>query len=228
VTGNDRISALEQQLQQLTHEMGIMQDAHEVRCLMHKHGYYIDKCLYDEALALLDDNCEFHFLGGIFRGKASVQRLYYGRFRKNFVGDVNGPVYGFLLDHPMMQDVVDVAPDRKTAQVRLRGIIMAGRHESAGGQQLQWWEGCLAENECVKDGGVWKIKVMNYRPVWHADYETGWAHTRPHWVPFFTDTFPQNPTGPDELEDPVPPLWPDTDVFPFHYPHPVTGKYWAK
>ena len=43
-------------------------------------------------------------------------------------------------------------------------------------------------------------------------------------MPFYTDTYPANPTGPDELEKPTPPLWPDTDVLPFHYPHPVTGK----
>lgn len=224
----DRVKALEKKIEQLSHQVGILEDTHAVRCLQHKYGYYIDKCLYDEAVALFSDDCEVHFLGGIFRGKASARRLYCERFRKNFTSGKNGPIFGFLLDHPMMQDVVDVAPDRKMARARLRCMMQAGRHESAGGQLRQWWEGALYENTYVKDGGIWKIHILNYRPVWHADHDTGWAHTRPHYVPFYTDTYPDNPTGPDELEDPQPILWPETDVLPFHYPHPVTGKFWSK
>jgi hypothetical protein len=70
------------------------------------------------------------------------------------------------------------------------------------------------------------MKILNYRPVWHADFETGWAHTKPNYVPFFTKTYPEDPNGPDELMNPMPELWPATDVVPFHYPHPVTGKMW--
>jgi hypothetical protein len=229
---NDRIGVLEAQLAQMAQQVaslqnavGVLEDTHAVRCLQHKYGYYIDKCLYDEAVALFADDCEVHFLGGIFRGKASAHRLYCEHFRNHFVGGKNGPVFGFLLDHPVMQDIVDVAPDRKTAKARLRCNMMAGRHESAGSVS-QWWEGAIYENQYVKADGIWRIKVLNYHPVWHADFETGWAHTRPQYVPFYKDTYPANPLGPDELEDSS--LWPDTDIFPFHYPHPVTGEVLAK
>ena len=73
---------------------------------------------------------------------------------------------------------------------------------------------------------MWKIKVLNYRPVWHGAVEKGWAYTPPEYVKFFSETYPTDPIGPDELiTDPKPVLWPDTDVVPFHYPHPVTGKW---
>jgi hypothetical protein len=52
------------------------------------------------------------------------------------------------------------------------------------------------------------------------------ANTPARFVPPFTQIFPDDPTGPDELMDPMPELWPATDVVPFHYPHPVTGKMW--
>ena len=65
----DRITALEKQVAQMSQEIGILQDTHAVRCLQHKYGYYIDKCLYDEAVGLFTDDCEMHFLGGIYRGK---------------------------------------------------------------------------------------------------------------------------------------------------------------
>jgi carotenoid cleavage dioxygenase len=101
--------------------------------------------------------------------------------------------------------------------------MTAGRHKDYGGPR-QWWEGGLYENEYVKEGGVWKIKVLNYMPQWHADYETGWANTRPAYLPFPAKTLADgDPIGPDELiRDAW--LWPDHEVVPFHCPHPVTGQ----
>ncbi|HZF15116.1 MAG TPA: nuclear transport factor 2 family protein [Steroidobacteraceae bacterium] len=222
------VKALESKLKRLERELAILKDVHAIRRLQHAYGYYLDKCLYDDVVELFTDDCTVHFMGGLFRGKKSAHRLYCDRFRKNFTGGKNGPVFGFLLDHLMMQDIVDVAPDRKTAQARLRVFMQAGRHESAGGQQRQWWEGALYENTYAREKGVWKIKVLNYRPVWHADFDSGWAKTRPNYVPFYTKAFPEDPIGPDELQVPKPVLWPDTDVLEFHYPHPVTGKWPAK
>jgi SnoaL-like domain len=34
-------------------------------------------------------------------------------------------------------------------------------------------EGALYENEYVKEDGKWKIKVLRYRPQWHATFEKG-------------------------------------------------------
>jgi len=62
-----------------------------------------------------------------------------------------------------------------------------------------------------------------YFPFWHADIESGWAHTKKNYVPWPNKTYPEDPLGPDEsLEQKM--LWPDTRVIPFHYPHPTTGK----
>jgi SnoaL-like domain len=221
---NSRIEALERRLEQLTNQVGLLGDALAIRNLQHAYGYFIDKCLYDETVDLFADDGEVRFMGGIFKGKPGIRRLYCDRFRRNFTGGKNGPVFGFLLDHPQMQDVIDVTPDRTAAKGRFRCFMQAGRHEKAEGQTRQWWEGGLYENTYAREGGVWKIKILDYHPIWHADYESGWAHTRPNYVAFFTETYPKDPVGPDELVKPQPVLWPDTDVLPFHYPHPVTGK----
>ena len=36
--------------------------------------------------------------------------------------------------------------------------------------------------------------------------------------------YPEDPLGPDAFVDPVPRLWPATDIVPCPYPHPVTGN----
>ena len=229
MSSNDQLKALEIKVGELTQQLGILQDEQAIRKLHHIYGYYLDKCLYNEVVDLFAEDCEVQFMRGIFKGRAGARRLYIDRFGVNFTGGKNGPVFGFLLDHAQMQDVVDVSADRKTALARFRCCMQAGRHESAGGVTRQWWEGGLYENTYVRDHGIWKIKILNYRPVFHATFEDGWAYTKPHFVPFFTeaDRYPGNPIGPDAI-NPEPVLWPDTDVLPFHYRHPVTGAAWKK
>jgi carotenoid cleavage dioxygenase len=71
--------------------------------------------------------------------------------------------------------------------------------------------------------GKWRIHILNYMPIWHADFESGWANTPPEYVPFPKVTYPTDPTGPDELIEGHW-LWPTHKITPFHMNHPVTGK----
>jgi hypothetical protein len=115
-----------------------------------------------------------------------------------------------------------VQPDGKTALGRIRSMMQAGRHVDYGGPR-QWWEGGIYENTYVKEDGVWKIRILNYKPQWHADFDKGWAYTQKNYVPFFSKTYGEGEAfGPDELMDAW--LWPERKVVPFHNAHPVTGK----
>lgn len=230
-----RETELQAQVEQLANQLGMVEDVNAIRKLQHAYGYYLDKCIYEEVVDLFADDGEVHFNGGIFIGKEKgVRRLYIDNFSEGFTGKKNGPIYGFLLDHLQLQDIVDVAPDRKTAKGRFRTLMQAGASilsESGkeavkkGQPPMQWWEGGIYENEYVREGGIWKIKILNYNPLWHADYAKGWAYTKPNYVPPFSKTYPDDPKGPDKIA-PKRVLWPETDVIPFHYPHPVTGELW--
>ena len=224
------VAALAERVEQLVNEVGLLNDVQAIRKVQHAYGYYLDKCLYDEVVDLFAPQGEVRFMGGAFKGKPGLRRLYCERFRRNFTGGHNGPVYGFLLDHLQLQDIVDVAPDRATARGRFRCFMQAGSHETKkdapAHMPAQWWEGGIYENQYVREDGVWKILVLNYTAVYHGLYESGWAHTPPQFVPFFSETFPDNPVGPDALVEPRPVIWPETSVVPFHYVHPVTGKTW--
>ncbi len=176
MTTEQKVQELESTVAALANRVGVLEDESAIRRLQYTYGYLIDKCLYDEAVDLFAENGEVRFMGGIYKTKPGVRRLYVGRFRKNFTNDYNGPVYGFLLDHPQMQMVIDVAPGGKTAKVRGRSMMQAGRHESiveAGTLPRQWWEGGIYENEYVKEDGVWKIKVAGLQSALARQFRQG-------------------------------------------------------
>ncbi|KAF2710975.1 hypothetical protein K504DRAFT_524091 [Pleomassaria siparia CBS 279.74] len=213
----------------LQREVTRLSDQEEVRKLQYKYGYYLDKCLYKEVAELYSDHPDtcVEFLGGRYNGKDGVKRLYVGRFSKAFVNGRNGPVHGFLLDHPQIQGIVDINSEGTRAKGRFRSMMSAGTHDSVKDTHprgpVQWWEGGIYENEYIKEDGTWKIFRLKYFPFWHATFEKGWSHTKPNYVPFLSTMYPDDPNGPNELcEHPM--LWPDTRVVPFHYEHPVTGE----
>jgi len=226
---NDKVQALERQVEALTRRMDIMEDIHAIRCLHFQYGYYIDMCLYDETVDLFARDGAVRFLNGIYRGKEGVRRLYCDWFRADFTKGHNGPMFGFLLDHLQMQDIVSIAPDRNYARGRFRSLNMIGYHddkpEPVEHMPQQFWSGGIYENEYIREDGVWKILYLDYVGRWQASYEEGWAHGSAH-LPAFEQTWPDNPIGPDDLTEHMPYSWPETSVVPFHYPHPVTGRKW--
>jgi hypothetical protein len=223
------LEALAAKVDELEKRLEQREDELDVKKLQYLYGYLIDKCMYDQVVDLFADDCEVRFFGGVFKGKAGVRRLYIDRFRKRFTHDNNGPVDGFLLDHPQIQTIIDIDPDGKTARLRGRSTMQAGRHkdftdEAAGLGVRQWWEGGLYENIYTKgDDGKWRIKLLNYFPHWHADFDKGWAYTEAEYVPFMKTLYPEDPAGPDELYDNFF-LWPTHKLLPFHMKHPITGE----
>jgi hypothetical protein len=144
------IASLVTRIEKLEHELAIQQDIHQIRRIQYTYGYFIDKSQYNEVVDLFSDQGDVWFLGGIYRGKAGVRRLYIERFQTQFTQGHNGPRYGWLLDHPQLQMVIDVAPDRATAKVRGRSMMQAGLHETAKGAPRAWWEGGIYENDYVR------------------------------------------------------------------------------
>jgi carotenoid cleavage dioxygenase len=223
----ERLARLEAQVESLAREVGRLQDLNAIRVLQHTYGYFMDKGLYDEVVDLFAEDGQLRFMGGVFKGKAGVRRLYCGRLRPGFTGK-NGPAFGLLCDHMQLQDAIHVAPDGLTARGRFRAVLIGGSHDLKPDKNphlpRQWWEGGLYENQYVKQDGGWKVKVMGHHLTWQGEFETGWAHFPPYDKPFWSKTYPDDPLGPDEIVPDEGRFWPHTDLVPFHYPHPVTGK----
>jgi carotenoid cleavage dioxygenase len=226
-TEAERIARLEATVEELSRHLGRLEDVNAIRKLQHTYGYFMDKGLYDEVVDLFADDGELRFMGGVFKGKAGVRRLYCERLRPAFTGR-NGPAFGMLCDHMQLQDVIDVAPDGKTAKARFRALLIGGSHDLKPDINprlpRQWWEGGLYENEYVKQDGVWKVQVMGHQLTWQGDFETGWAHQAPYEGAFWPKLYPEDPLGPDAAVANEAGFWPETTLVPFHYAHPVTGK----
>jgi SnoaL-like domain len=219
----ERLERMQGEIDGLREEVARHADIQAVRTLQFKYGYYMDKCLFGAIVDLFAEDAVLYFMNGVFRGKAGARRLYGG------ASGLNGPAYGMLFEHIIAQDIVDVAPDRRSARGRFRCFMQGGVHESKKDAPpripAQFLEAGIYENEYVNEGGVWKFKLFNYRIVYQARLEEGWAHAglEPLMVAHYRNTFPQDPRGPDELRE-MPPVWPETFILPFHYPHPVTGR----
>ncbi len=218
--------ALIDRIDKLEHRIGIMEDVQAIRNLVFAFGYYSDKLMHEETVDCFAEDARLQFRNGIWVGKEGVRRFFCGWLGNVFGGD-NGPVYGQLLDHCLMQDIIHVADDRQTARMRYRYFSQGGVHESREEVKGFWsayLEGGISEDVFVRENGVWKFGYWHYETQWQADFHDGWdKNTREanRW----SELYPDNPVGPDEFVE-FGPIWPHTHVFPFHYPHPVTGQEW--
>jgi len=227
---DERVRVLEERLAELERQVRAVTDAQAIERLQYQYGYYLDKCLYEEVVALFAEDSvpEVRFLRGIYRGRDGIRRLFLGRFMKRWANGRNGPSFGHMLDHPQLQPVIHVAEDGLSARGRFRTLMMLGVHESAADTHeagtFQRWESALYENRYVKERGAWRIAAIELRHAWLCTYEGGWAHS-PIWEDYVSVRHPEDPDGPDEIADEDWRMWPDTRVLPFHYPHPVTGEW---
>ncbi len=121
-----RLSALETELTGLEHDIQLLEDTKAIKRLQRAYGYYVDKKLSREIGALFADAPETTAeLGGsgVYVGKARIAE-YYDRV----IGG-EGLKPGQLFNHMILQGVVHVADDGRTAKGRWRALIQIGEHE---------------------------------------------------------------------------------------------------
>lgn len=204
-------ASLKAQVDQLSNQLGIHEDTNAIRALHQTYESYLDRCMYEEVVNLFADDGEVFYNGGFFAGKeGGVRRLYCEHFRAGFTGKKIEPAPGFELDPAQLQDIVEVAPDRKSAQARFAYSLQVGAPMISDSQLVEmarlqgqgiikWWEGGIQEVSYVKEGGSWKIKRLEYRVIAKANHSPGRSCAKPIDVPVFSETYPADPTGPDKL-----------------------------
>jgi hypothetical protein len=205
-----RLAALEAELAALERDVGLVEDTKAIKRLQRAYGYYVDKKLSREIGALFADapgtTAE---LGGsgVYVGKARIAEFY-----DRIIGGENLDP-GELFNHMILQGVVHVAPDGRTAKGRWRALIQIGQH----GESAVWAEGPY-ENEYVKENGVWKFGKVHWYQTFAAPYSPGWHKAPQPMEPPLAD-FP-----PDRPPTVVYGSYPAVYQPPYHYANPVSGR----
>jgi len=146
--------ALQSRLATYRERVARLEDADAVETLQATFGFYFDKGLWEDAADLFARAGSFEYgLSGVYIGQDHIRRalLQYGP---------QGLARGYLNNHMMLQPVITVAADGRTAAGRWQGPVML----SEPGANGIWGVG-IYENEYVKEGGVWKIARFHFYPL---------------------------------------------------------------
>jgi hypothetical protein len=229
------LARLQRELDQLDAELTRAEDVAAIRKLQREYGFFIDNGMWEDLASLFTDDARTSYPAGVFIGKASIREHIWRNVGDGSIGIKDGRVY----NHMVLQPVVDVAADGKTAKGRWRVLAMIGRlADPENGRPGQAsWAGGIYENIYVKQDGVWKIKDLRYYNDFAAPYEGGWAKVAPIGSP------PGGAAGtnvaatasperrrfslahePDQPRDDPCPGYPAACIQPFHYDNPVSGR----
>jgi len=123
----------------------------------------------------------------------------------------------FLTIHQVVQPVIHVSADGRSAKIRGRLFQMGG---PAGGEGS--WISGIYENSAIDEDGTWKISGMDLDYIWTAPSRGGWVRvTTPPTAPSVSMTaFP--PDRP--LRGSIAAPFPKVHTVPFHYRNPVSGR----
>ena len=193
-------------LARTAHELARLQSREQIERLQAAYGYYVDKGLWDQADALFSRHATYEYgQEGMYVGRAHIRKAL-------GLQGAQGLEAGQLNDYPMLQPIIEVSPDNRTAVARWRSDVMLAKDGKGE------WGGGVYDNEYVNDHGVWKISKLHFYVQAIADYDLGFGRAA------------YRMEGPSAL---FPPDRPPTEVYrtfpnaytpPFSYVHPVTGK----
>jgi len=176
------------------------------------YGYYIDEFAWDQTADIFsrDGWKELSYVGtyvGRERVRESMKRRY-----------PNPKSPNFLTLHQVVQPVIHVSADGRSAKIRGRLLQMGG---PAGGEGS--WISGIYENTSVDEQGTWKISGMDLDYVWQAPSRGGWVRVKePPTAPQVTLTPEFPPDRP--LRGSIAPPFPQVHAMPFHYKNPVSGR----
>ena len=170
-----------------------------VKRLQYAYGHYAEFGLWHDLADLFAADGIGHYPAGDLK-KEEIRRL----FLKDIGGGKLGLPEGLLYPHIMLQPVVTLAPDGKSAKGRWRVFTMLGFHEKNAN-----WAGGVYENEYVLEGGVWKIKDLRFYLQYSGPYEqAGWTIDKGDIPIHYTPDLAGAPV-PEDIEPAVPVSLPD-------------------
>ena len=204
------IAELEARVVALEARMQRAEDIENIKRLQRAYGYYLDKGLWDDVLALFDENGTAEIAGrGVYKGRDRIRVV----FRELIGQGQDGLPHGRLLNHLQVQGIVTIGDDGQTAKARWRAFIQFGEFGGEG----YWAEGPYEMAYVKGADGVWRISRLLWFPTFYTSFKNGWAE----------DAYPRNAVSEDHPPDEPPTheyqTFPNYYVPPFHYDNPGKG-----
>jgi hypothetical protein len=207
ITDERRLALLEGKIASLQKQLDLIEDHKAIERLQQAWGHYLSEGLAHEAALLfsVDPAASVEFAQqGVYLGRARIEA---------FLTQAVSLKDGEIRETPVMQGVIHVAADGRTARARWRSLVLGGTHGADG----TWTEGPY-ENEYVKENGVWRISRLHWYTTVSGVYARGW-HRSP--LPI---AGPLKDLPPDRPPSEVYQAFPTFYLPPYHYFNPVTGK----
>jgi hypothetical protein len=176
------------------------------------YGYYIDEFAWDETADIFsrDGWKELSYVG-TYVGRERIRQSLKLRYP-------NGKSPNFLTVHQVVQPVIHVSADARSAKIRARLFQLGGPSAGEGS-----WISGIYENTTVDEGGTWKLSGMDLDYVWTAPSRGGWVRVKtPPTAPAvaMAKEFPPDRS----LRGPIAAPFPKVQAVPFHYRNPVSGR----
>lgn len=202
---NEKLDALTGEIARLRTRLQQTEDYIAIGNLQRIYGYYVDKSQADQIADLFSENSTLEIAGrGVFVGLKRIREFMH------FLPQLKE---GLLFNHMILQPVIHIAPDGKSAKARCRAFVQVGMLK----QSATWGEG-VYENEFVKEDGKWKISKLHFYPTYYNDFYKGWDKPG---IPLFK---PFEKLPPDRPPTEIYESYPGVYVPPFHYDNPVSGR----
>jgi hypothetical protein len=185
---------------------------HAAENLATAYGYYIDEFMWDQAADIFsrDGWKELSYVGA-YVGRERVRQSMKVRYP-------NPKSTNVLTLHQVVQPVIHVSADARTAKIRGRLLQMGGASGGAGS-----WIAGVYENSAVDEEGTWKLSGMDLDYIWTAPSRGGWVRvTTPPAAPQVAMAKEFPPDRP--LRGSIAPPFPKVHTVPFHYKNPVSSR----
>ena len=157
----ENLAAIQARMTQLEDHLHKAKAIRDIKRLQYSYAHYAELGLWLDLGDLFASDGVAHYAQGDFRGPENLRRFYLQELGRGQLGLADGRIY----PHIMIQPVVTVAPDGKTAKGRWHVIAMLGSYGASAS-----WAGVVYENRYVFEGGVWKISELSYNSQYSGRY----------------------------------------------------------
>lgn len=157
----DDLASIRTRLGQLEDRLHKAEALRDIKRLQYSYAHYAESGLWMDLGDLFATNGVAHYVQGDYRGPEALRQFYLKELGRGQMGLADGRIY----PHIMIQPVVTVAGDGRTAKGRWHVIAMLGSYGTSAS-----WAGVVYENRYVFEDGAWRIEDLSFSSQYSGRY----------------------------------------------------------